>query len=253
MRSIRTALALAALGVIAIGATAVGTHEQARAGTALVRGWNNISYFGESRPPAEAFAGIGGQYSSIYRWNATTQSYEIYAPSMPAFGATLTQVTRGDAVWVNLTADSAVLSSSATTGHVAIAASTFTPTNDLAIYEKTFNQLSPVGTDDASVRYYAPVIIPDGATITSMTVAFEAASPASVQARLDFTPIANGTDVARIYKLVEVLSTAGASPQTAQAFAHTVDNSANVYFLVVDLVGGAGARLRGVSVAYTGG
>jgi len=253
MRSIRTGFVLAALGVTAIAAAVASSGQDVRAGTALVKGWNNIAYFGDTRPPSEAFSGISGQYSSVYRWNAATQSYEIYGPNMPAFGATLSQVTRGDAVWINLTADSAVLSSSVATGHVAIAASTFTPTNDLAIYEKTFNQLSPVGTDDASVRYYAPVIVPDGATITSMTVAFEATSPATVQARLDFTPIANGTDIANIYKLVEVLSSAGASPQTAQAFAHTVDNSANVYFLVVDLTGGAGAKLRGVSVAYTGG
>jgi hypothetical protein len=48
-------------------------------------------------------------------------------------------------------------------------------------------------------------------------------------------------------------STSGPSPVTAPAFAHTVDNSANVYFLVVDLNGGPAAKLRGVTVAYTGG
>jgi hypothetical protein len=71
--------------------------------------------------------------------------------------------------------------------------------------------------------------------------------------RLDYTPMANGTAANQVFKLVEVVSTTGASPQTAQAFSHVVDNSANVYFLVVDLTGGAGSKLRGVSLAYTGG
>ena len=83
-------------------------------------------------------------------------------------------------------------------------------------------------------------------------MAFEAASGGTVQARLDYTPLANGTNTAQIYKLAEVLSSAGASPQTAQAYSHIVDNSANVYFLVVDLAGGPGAKLHGISIAYTG-
>ncbi len=40
---------------------------------------------------------------------------------------------------------------------------------------------------------------------------------------------------------------------TPGAFAHTVDNSANVYFLIVDLTGGADTKLYGVSITYTGG
>jgi hypothetical protein len=83
-----------------------------------------------------------------------------------------------------------------------------------------------------------------------MTAHFEATG-GEVHVRLDYTPMSNGEAPAQIYKLVEVLSTSGGSPQTATAFAHTVDNGANVYFLVVDLTGGAGTKLRGVSVAWT--
>lgn len=253
MAPARTLLASAAFALVSLGAALVAGDGHARANTSLVKGWNNIAYSGSSAAPSEAFAAISGQYDSIYRWNAATQSYDVYAPNMPSFGNTLTQVANGEAVWISLTAESASLSSSTLTGKLSIAASTFVPTNDLAIYEKSFNQLSPVGDDEASQRYYAPVILPDGATITSMTVAFEAGSGTAVKARLDYTPLANGTNTAQIYKLAEVLSSAGTSPQTANAFAHTVDNGANVYFLVVDLTGGAEAKLKGISIAYTGG
>lgn len=253
MKPSRAFFAAAALAIIGAGAALAASDQHARAGAALLQGWNNVAYSGGSLPPSEALASIAGKYDSVYRWNAGTQSYEVYSPGGPAFGNTLTQMANGDAVWISVTAPNATLASTSKTGSVSIAASTFLPTNDLAIYEKSFNQLNPVGTDAPSGRYYAPVVLPDGATVTSMTVAFEAASGTSVQARLDFTPIANGTNAGQIYKLAEVLSSTGASPQTASAFSHTVDNQANVYFVVVDLTGGAGAKLRGISIAYTGG
>ncbi len=253
MKPSRAFFAAAALVIVGASAALAAGDEHARAGATLLQGWNNVSYSGGALPPSEAFASVEGKYDSVYRWNAATQSYEVYSPGGPAFGNTLTQMADGDAVWISVTAASATLASTTKTGNVSMAASTFLPTNDLAIYEKSFNQLNPVGTDAASERYYAPVVLPDGATVTSMTVAFEAGSGTSVQARLDFTPIGNGTNTGQIYKLAEVVSSTGASPQTASAFGHTVDNQANVYFVVVDLTGGAGAKLRGISIAYTGG
>lgn len=253
MKPTRALLAIAALALtIAASALAVG-GDSARAGASMFRGWNNVAYSGGALAPSEAFASIAGKYDAVYRWNAAAQSYEVYSPGGPAFGNTLSEVADGDAVWISVTAESATLASTTKTGKVSIAASTFLPTNDLAIYEKSFNQLNPVGTDTASERYYAPVVLPDGATVTSMTVAFEAGSGTSVQARLDFTPITNGSNAAQIYKLAEVLSSAGASPQTANAFSHSVDNEENVYFVVVDLIGGAAAKIKGISIAYTGG
>ena len=122
--------------------------------------------------------------------------------------------------------------------------------NDLAIYEKGFNQLSPVGNDVPSQRYFAPVDLPHGATITTMTAAFEGSGD-TVKIRLDYTALTNGDSSAAVYKLAEVLSSAGSSPQTATAFAHTVDNGANVYFIVVDLTGGPASKLKGISISYT--
>ena len=89
----------------------------------------------------------------------------------------------------------------------------------------------------------------NGASITSMTAAYEGTGE-TVKVRLDYTPITNGDATASVFKLAEVISSSGAAPQTANAFAHTVDNGANVYFLVVDLTGGAASKLRGVSISY---
>ena len=253
MKTMVVGVALCA--TIAFAAMAAGDQD-ARAAS-LLRGWNNVSYLGAAKPPSEALSSIGGQFSSVYRWDPATQSYQLYAPGIPGFVNTLTQLNPGDAIWVNYTQESGQLNtgeigsggSAPTSGKIAIAASTFMPMNDLAIYEKNFNQLNPVGTDAASQRYYAPVILPQGATITSMTAAFEGSGD-TVKIRLDYTPLANGDATAQVFKLVEVLSSAGSSPQTATAFAHVVDNGVNVYFLVVDLTGGSASKLKGVSVSF---
>jgi len=247
----RRTAAIAAAAAVTLAAAIATAAPRAEAGSTLAKGWNNVAYTGSSKPPAEALASLNGQYSSVYRWNASTKAYEVFAPNAPGIVNTISSLNKGDAIWVNVTAEGAELSTPRT-GYISIAASTFVPTNDLAIYEKTFNQLSPAGTDAPSERYYAPVALPQGVTVTSVTFGFEAGTGATVQARLDFTPIVNGTNAAQVFKLAEAISTAGPSPQTAQAFAHTVDNNTNVYFLVVDLLGGPGAKLRGISIAYTG-
>ncbi len=223
----------------------------------LLMGWNNISYLGSSAAPAQALIGISGQYSAVYKWDPSTQSYQLYAPGVPGFVNTLTQVNPGDAIWVNYTQAQGEINTgsvggaapSGGTGKLSIAASTFSPMSDLAVYEKNFNQINPVSNDVASQRYYAPLYLPHGATITTMTAAFVGTGDV-VKIRLDYTAITNGETPSSVFKLAEVLSSAGPSPQTATAFAHTVDNAANVYFFVVDLTGGSASKLRGVSVSY---
>lgn len=249
-------------GILVLGGSALGAalaaDGSARAGGQLVLGWNNVAYLGDSAAPSQALSSLNGKYNAVYKWNTELQRYDLYAPGAPAYANTLTSLSLGDAIWVNVTGEGGSLpslsggstGSAGGPGKISIAASSFLPASDLAIYDKSFNQLNPVGTDEASKRYFAPINLPDGATITSMTAAFDATG-GDVQVRLDYTPLGNGNTSANIYKLVEVLSSAGASPQTAQAFAHTVDNGANVYFLVVDLTGGSGTKLRGISIAYT--
>jgi hypothetical protein len=259
MKRVIISAVLAAGLVAGVALAAAPTPDSARAGSQLVRGWNNVAYLGAAKPPTEALSSINGSYDAVYRWNSAEQKYELYAPSLPSQANTLKTINPGDAIWVNLTADSGSLpqlpgsggsgAGLPLNGHISIAASTFMPMSDLAVYQKSFNQIYPVGTDDFSKRYIAPVNLPDGVSILSMTAAFEA-SGGDVQVRLDYTPIGNGDTPSQIYKLVEVLSNEGASPRTVTAFAHTVDNAANVYFIVVDLTGGPGTKLRGVSIAY---
>jgi hypothetical protein len=253
LRSLALGTALALIAVLT--ATVAGGGASA---VSLSRGWNNVSYLGAAKSPVDALAPISGQYSSVYRWDAGAQAYQLYAPGAPAFANTLAQLNTGDAIWLAFTADTGSLNTGSVgqvpttggTGKLSIAGSTFQPMSDLAIYQKSFNQIGPVNTDADSQRYFAPVTLPQGATITSMTVAFVGAGD-TVKVRLDYTPLANGDASASVFKLAEVLSSGGASPQTVQAFSHQVDNGANVYVVVADLTGGSASKLMGVSIAYT--
>ncbi|MCK9517622.1 MAG: hypothetical protein M0R74_01140 [Dehalococcoidia bacterium] len=253
MKRLRAAVLGGILSAAALASVAIG---DVGAATPVIKGWNNVPYFGGTAPPSEALASINGQYQAVFHWDAGTQQYLVYSPNVPDYVNSLRQINTGDAIWVNVSGQGGSLpglnldGTVPTSGKFSVAASTFVPASDLAIYEKGFNELYPVGTDAASQRYFAPVNLPQGASITGMTAHFEATT-GQVQVRLDYTPLANGGAPAQIYKLVEVLSTAGPSPQSANAYAHTIDNGANVYFLVVDLTGGPGSKLRGVTISYT--
>ncbi len=247
MRKVRIASLASLLALsIAILATFNG-HDQARASTGLVSGWNNIAYLGPTASPDQALASLGNGYSAVYRWNAVEKQYEVFSPDAPGFANSITELRTGDSIWIHLTSASAELNVGALTGNVAVAASTFQPASDLAMYEKGFNELRPVSDDEYSQRYFAPVTLPDGVTITSLTAHF---AGSGIRVRLDYTPLSNGNDPSQVFILAEANSTNGSSPQTASAYAHTVDNTQNVYFLVVDLTNGEDSRLRGVSIAY---
>jgi len=240
-------------GLLSAAAFATALVHDATASTPVVQGWNNVAYLGPSAPPSEALASIAGQYRSVWHWDQETQEYLAYFPDAPAFANSLERIETGDAIWIDVAGQGGTLPGLAglRSGRYSVAASTFVPASDLAVYEKSFNELYPVSTDPTSHRYFAPVHLPDGVTITSMTAHF-IATEGTVQVRLDYTPLSNGSVVAQVYKLAEVLSTEGSSPFTVEAYPHTVDNSANVYFLVVDLTGGPGSRLRGITISYTG-
>jgi hypothetical protein len=105
-------LAVAAVALIA----AVPGAGAAPDSTPLVRGWNNVAYLGTAKAPADALSGIAGQYSSVYRWDATTQSYALYAPGAPAFANTITQLQPGDTLWVNYTQNSGSFDTGTATG-----------------------------------------------------------------------------------------------------------------------------------------
>lgn len=251
MRSVRRFMALLGLAALLVAAAVAGRNGDARAASALVGGWNNIAYTGGSGTPAQALQSLEGKYSVVYRWDAAAREYDVFAPGAPDVVNTLTQVNPGDALWVHVTAASAQLSTgSGGGGTVSVPASAFLPASDLALYQKDFNQLSPIGSDTESQRYYAPVALPNGASVTNLTAHF---AGTGVRVRLDYTPMGNGTDATKVFILAEANSTAGASPQSVAAYTHTVDNSANVYFLVVDLTAGSASKLHGIAISYSGG
>lgn len=257
MRGIRFVALTVALGAVVAMAAISARGNDARAAGGLVAGWNNVAYLGASAAPSEALASMAGKYSSVYRWDAAAKKYDVFAPDAPGMVNTLETLSTGDSIWVYVTASSAELSPPANTGGsgatsggvISIPASAFFPESDLALYEKDYNQLNPIGTDADSQRYFAPVHLPQGAKVTELTSHF---AGTGVRVRLDYTPLSNGTDANQVFILAETNSTGGASPRTASAFNHTVDNSANLYFLVVDLTDGSNSKLRGISIEYSG-
>lgn len=257
MRALRTITFSVVVGALAVFAAMAGAGSGANAAGGLVAGWNNVAYLGANAAPSEALASMAGKYSSVYRWDAVAKKYDVYAPEAPGIVNTLSTLANGDSIWIYVTASSAELSPPANSGNpgstasgaISIPASAFFPASDLALYEKDYNQLSPVNADAASQRYFAPLNLPQGAKISEMTSHF---AGSGVRVRLDYTPLANGTDANQVYILAETNSTGGASPRTATAFNHTVDNTTNLYFLVVDLTDGSNSKLRGISIKYAG-
>lgn len=256
MRRFRFVVLSVALGAIALASITFRGNE-ANAANGLVVGWNNVAYLGASAAPSEALASMAGKYSSVYRWDAAAKKYDVFAPEAPGIVNTLSTLSTGDSVWIYVTASSAELSppansgtpGAASSGVISIPASAFFPESDLALYEKDYNELRPVGSDVDSQRYFAPVHLPQGAKVTELVSHF---AGSGVRVRLDYTPLSNGTDANQVFILAETNSTGGSSPQSDEAFNHTVDNSTNLYFLVVDLTDGSNSKLRGISIEFSG-
>src|SRR5690348_15571753 len=98
----RTLIPGLAIAAMALGGAVVAAGGGASAAS-LTRGWNNISYLGDAKAPADALSPVSGEYSSVYRWDPATQTYLLYAPGAPAFANTLSTISPGDAIWVNFT------------------------------------------------------------------------------------------------------------------------------------------------------
>lgn len=72
----------------------------------LRAGWNLVGWSGEDGAPVEAaLARFGDLLVGASRWSAETRRYEHYRPGERAGASTLTELERGDALWVQLTGD----------------------------------------------------------------------------------------------------------------------------------------------------
>lgn len=80
---------------------AFGTATGGRSVT-LLAGWNLVGWTGES-PVADATASIAGSFSALFTWDAATQEFRSYRPGLPATLNTLSELHRGDAVWIRAT------------------------------------------------------------------------------------------------------------------------------------------------------
>ncbi|MCK5282014.1 MAG: hypothetical protein KAK00_01265 [Nanoarchaeota archaeon] len=68
----------------------------------LIQGWNLIGYpADESKSPENAFSGISGSYSIVWRYNTSTGTYPYYDPNLA--GGTIKTITKDRGYWINMT------------------------------------------------------------------------------------------------------------------------------------------------------
>ena len=72
----------------------------------LAEGWNLVSWAGgEGFTPEEALALLGEELLVAAGWDAMAGKFHLYHPEAPEGFSTLSALRRGDAVWVNVTAE----------------------------------------------------------------------------------------------------------------------------------------------------
>lgn len=73
----------------------------------LVAGWNAVSFprlYNPTRNASSVFSSIAGNYTSIMKFNSTTQSYQVYAPG---YGGELS-ISGGEGFWIYMTSPGTV-------------------------------------------------------------------------------------------------------------------------------------------------
>lgn len=76
---------------------------------ALRPGWNLVGWTGESSDVLAATAGISGAFSGFFTWDAITQAFLTFNPSLPASLNTLSQIQFGNGVWLFVTASGTIV------------------------------------------------------------------------------------------------------------------------------------------------
>jgi hypothetical protein len=105
----------------------------------LTAGWNLVG-FGGTQLVTDATAGIAGQFSAIFTWDALAQRFLSFSASLPPTLNSLQQIQAGDGVWLFISAPSG-------TQWVQPA---FTTARDVAL-ERGFNLVTWSGPSGASV------------------------------------------------------------------------------------------------------
>ncbi len=78
-----------------------GTAAGARSVT-LHAGWNLVGWTGAT-PAADAIADITGAVDALFTWDAAARQFRSYRPSLPPSFNDLSELQRGDGVWIRVT------------------------------------------------------------------------------------------------------------------------------------------------------
>jgi ABC-type branched-subunit amino acid transport system substrate-binding protein len=119
-RSLLKASAKAGVGAVGLAFVGSGQHERLVGGASpstahaqvppgasrtvnLSPGWNLVGWTGAgSTPVADALAGFDGAFSTLFTWDAASQSFLNFNPSVPPALNTLSDLAFGDGVWINV-------------------------------------------------------------------------------------------------------------------------------------------------------
>jgi uncharacterized membrane protein (UPF0127 family) len=73
----------------------------AQGGVALVAGWNNVAYVGETVEVDTALGTVATLVESVWHWEAATASWTSYFPGVPV-ASDLRSLQRGESYWVRV-------------------------------------------------------------------------------------------------------------------------------------------------------
>ena len=69
----------------------------------LATGFNLVTFAGSNQGAQSAFLHLGAALEAAYRWDATTNTWQRYFPGAPEYANTLAVVTKGDALFLDVT------------------------------------------------------------------------------------------------------------------------------------------------------
>lgn len=93
-------LGLAAAIGVGLWLTSGSSEGTASTGATLSRGWNNVSYQGDTLPVVQALNDAAPVVHSVWQWDAAAQSWASWTKGAPAVVNTLAKIERDASFWV---------------------------------------------------------------------------------------------------------------------------------------------------------
>ncbi len=98
-RERRIATLLVGLALLVVVTVMASRAAQAQGGVALVAGWNNVGYAGETIAVEEALSNVAEVVGSVWHWEAATANWTSYFPGVPV-ATNLRSLERGESYWI---------------------------------------------------------------------------------------------------------------------------------------------------------